>query len=143
MQIQGMQQNLMMQNMRQSKEQETSLSDEQKSTIEEILANFDLENMSEEDHMALGEALREAEIPPTKETMGLLKEAGLEPMQGMAPPPPPPPSMSMASMSEEEEEFFTTLIEQAQSGEISTEELLSQIEEYTGKTSGSMLDLGA
>ena len=141
MQVQGTQQSLMMQNMMQSRQQETSLTDEQKSTIEDILSNFDLENMNEEDHMALGEALREAEIPPTEETMGLLQEAGLEPMQGMV--PPPPPSTSMASMSEEEEEFFTTLIEQAQSGEISTEELLTQVEEYTGKTSGGMLDLGA
>lgn len=144
MQINGFSQGLQMMQMRgQEQNQNASLTDDQKASLEEILSELDLQNMSAEDHMALGEALKEAEIPPTEETMQIMQEAGLEPMEGMAPPPPPPPMMGMGTMSEEDQTFFNDILSQVQSGEITAEELLSQIEAYTGKTSGTMLDLGA
>ncbi|MCH9814089.1 MAG: hypothetical protein K0U47_09130 [Epsilonproteobacteria bacterium] len=151
MQIQGMSGSMPpMQGMQSKGMQQESLTDAQRESLEEILSSFDLENMSQEDHMALGEALREAQIPPTEETMEIMQEAGLEPMEiegteemAPPPPPPPPPSMSMSSMSSEDQSFFNDILSQVDSGELSAEELLAQIEEYTGKTSGTMLDLGA
>jgi hypothetical protein len=146
MQIQGMSGMMPpMQGMRpQGMQEEQALTDEQKESLSEILESFDLENMSQEDHMALGEALREAEIPPTKETMEIMQESGLEPMSGgMAPPPPPPPAMNMSSMSSDDQSFFNDILSQVESGEITAEDLLAQIEEYTGKTSGTMFDFSA
>lgn len=120
--------------------EEETLTEEQKSTLAEILAKYDLANMSEEDHRALMDELREAEIPRCAEAGKIMREAGLTP-----PPPPqgaggPPPSMAGG---EEEENELLTLLEQFKAGEITESELLATLQQYAedGRlTPGNLVD---
>jgi hypothetical protein len=56
--------------------QSRTLTDEQKTQLEEILAKYDPENMTESDKKALVEELRSANIPPCKATFEAMEAAG-------------------------------------------------------------------
>jgi len=76
------------------------LSEDQKNTITEILAQYDNEELTEEDAQAIVESLKEASIRPGEELKNILAEAGydaeelatlagIEPGEQGRPPPPP------------------------------------------------------
>jgi Ca2+-binding EF-hand superfamily protein len=125
--------------------QSFSLTDEQKESLQEIISQYDPENMTAEDHAALREALRTAGIPPTRETFQIMEEAGFERPEG--PPPaggPKPPATAQGD--EEEENYFLELLEQLQNGEITEEEFkiqLGQLIEESTDTVGVVFDFVA
>lgn len=131
-------------------QEETAMTEEQIAAVQDIISNYDIENMTIDDQTALREELRAADIPPSSETRALLEEAGItleRPEFGsgmqMGQASPPPHAHGYGTMSSEDRSFFTDILEQVEAGSLSADELLSQIEAYSGKTSGSMLDLGA
>ena len=118
-----------------------TLTEEQKSKREEILAKYDSENLSEEDWEALREELKEAGIPPCRDTFTMMQEAGIQPPPppegGKGPGPMPPPA------EDEENSEVLELFEQLKSGEITKEDFYAQIEallENGTVVSGAVVD---
>jgi hypothetical protein len=81
------------------------LTDDQKSTISSILANYDAENVTTENATAIFQAFKDAGITPTRGMKEAIEEAGFDAEnlrskglsdQGM---PPPPPQQSSSSSS--------------------------------------------
>jgi len=73
---------------------QNSLTDEQKSSVEELLANYDSENLTEEDATEILDQLKEMEIRPSRELRETVENAGfsfdqLIETSGIAPTPPP------------------------------------------------------
>ena len=105
----------------------TTLTEDQKTKLEEILAKYDSENLSDEDWAALREELKDAGIPPCRDTFSIMREAGIKP------PPPPeggkgPGPMPPSAEEDEENSEVLSLFEQLKSGEITKDEFYSQIE---------------
>ncbi len=117
------------------------LTEDQKSTLEEILDQYDPENMTEEDRRSLRAQLREADIPRCAETGRMLREAGL-----LAAPPEEARADSPSLLSEtakKPDSNLLKLIERYESGEIDQEEFMSLIQGYAESgvlTTGSLLD---
>ena len=78
--------------------QSRELTSAQKSTVQDILSNYDPENITEEDAQEIFAAFEEAGISPMKGMKEAIEEAGFdaEDLRTKAgiegPPPPPPPS---------------------------------------------------
>lgn len=99
-----------------------SLSESQRSSVQNILAEYDAETLSEEEAQAINAAFRAEGIRPSAELKSAIEAAGfdageLKPQDGpqgagRPPPPPPPPS--------DEESVISTL--------------LNVLEEYEGET---------
>jgi hypothetical protein len=81
----------------------TSLTDEQKTKIEEILSNYDADTITADDAKAIFEAFKEAGITPGKGMKEAIDAAGFdsEELRSLAgfdqAPPPPPPSSEIQS----------------------------------------------
>lgn len=118
-----------------------SLTEEQRSTLEEILAKYDSEDITEEELQALRSELEEAGIPRCPEAGRMIREAGLmgePPEEGQGPPPGPPPQSTSADNSS-----LLELIEQYEAGEISQNDLFSSLEEFFQagiSATGNLLD---
>jgi len=116
--------------------QSRTLTDEQKTKLEEILSKYDPANMTEADKKALMEELRAAKIPPGKETFEAMEKAGFTRPSG--PPPGPPPSE--ADDSATINSTFLELLRQLQSGDLSESKFLDELdalkEEIAKGTSG-------
>lgn len=79
------------------------LSDEQKSLIEETLASYDSEGLSQADAQSIIETFQEAGIQPSQELEQVMSEFGFDAKSigetaGMQPPPPPPANEGAASL---------------------------------------------
>ena len=123
------------------KSNETSLTEDQKTTLEEILSKYDSENLTEEDRQALQSELEEAGIPRCQESAKMLREAGL------LSAPPEKESGSDQSLleatQEEETSELADLIEQFKSGEITQDQFMSMIQQYAESgmlTPGNLID---
>ncbi len=157
MQIQGMNTTSSMQQMQQPPSQ--PLSEEQENALQDILSNYDLENISQEELDQLHAEMEEAGIPRSRETMQAMTEAGLD-FSTMAPPEGPPPGgmppggegseggVSGISGVEESSETSTVstlmdLISQIQSGEADESDLesfLGQFKQALTSSVGNMID---
>lgn len=83
------------------KQSSASLSSDQQSLIEETLANYDAENLTEDDALSIVESFSEAGISPSAEFAEALASAGFDAKEigslagvGGERPPGPPPSSS-------------------------------------------------
>jgi hypothetical protein len=129
-------------------QKQTSLSDEQKATLEEILAKYDSENLSDEDAKALMDELKAAGIPPCKDTFEIMKAEGFtppKPPEGQGPPPPPPSdgSNQTSSLTSEQKTQLMDLIEQLKNGEISEDSFLTTLNQMASSgllSSGSVIN---
>ncbi len=116
---------------------ELPLSQEQKNTLEEILAKYDPEKMTQEDMKAMREEIAEAGIPRSRETMVMLREAGFT--------PPPKPNQGTESLLGEENQTQSEkgelwdLYQQLQNGEITEAEFQTLIKNQI--QSGSLIDM--
>ena len=157
MQIQGISSMSGMQSM-QPPESEP-LTEEQQSTLEEILSQYDLENLTEDELDEIHSQMDEAGIQRSRETMEIMTEAGID-FSSMAPPeggmqgPPPEGGMGSIDMSSisgtsgltattEEGTTLMTLISQLQSGEASEDDVQSYVEQLKQAISssvGNMID---
>jgi len=116
---------------------ETSLTDEQQSTLNEILSQYDPENLTDEDAKSMMDAIRDAGIRPSREVGQTLEAAGFD-MEQLKPPAPPegsgmggpggpPPSGAEGSSETEDEtsQLISQLLEQIQNGDVSEDDLSS------------------
>lgn len=103
---------------------QSSLSNEQKSGIEEILSNYDSSNLSSNDASEIVYAFGEFGVNPSKEMESFLDELGFDAAeigqlaqgstQGSMPPPPPPPQVqdaltqTLSELYEDSEDEETT-----------------------------------
>ena len=155
MQIQGISSMSGMQQMQQSSSD--PLTEDQQSALEEILASYDMESLTEEEFADINSQMDDAGIPRSRETMETMTAAGLD-FSTMAPPSGapqgPPPSGGMMETDEtyslsgltgttEEGTTLMDLISQLQSGEASEEDVqsyVSQLKLAISSSVGNMID---
>ncbi len=153
MQIQGISSMSGMPNMQPP--ESTPLTDDQKSTLEEILAQYDLENLTDEQLQEIHDQMDEAGIQRSRETMEIMTQAGLD-FSTMTPPDKqgPPPSQGeglsisatadaqgLLSGTTSEGSTLMSLISQLQSGEASEEDVQSYIDQLKQALSNSLGNL--
>lgn len=114
---------MQIQGMGSSQQQQASLTEEQQQKVNEILAEYDAENISQEDFESIFAQFKEEGIPGGQALKSTVEEAGFDfssnieeaaasgEMAGMMPPPPPggmggmpPPGMQSSTSSEEEDD---------------------------------------
>jgi hypothetical protein len=113
-----------------------SLTDDQKETLQSILSNYDVENMSEDEKKTMFDELKESGIGMTDEVKDILDEAGFVPPEKPEGPPP-------EEESTEKSQLIQDLLEKVESGEISQEEissLIQDLQESGQTTTGVFLD---
>lgn len=104
---------------------QNSLSEEQKTSITDILSKYDPENLSEEDVQSIKDALKEAGVGPSAGLKSALEEAGFDaeafrpagpppggPGQAGGPPPGPPPGGESEEASEETLKTIASIFEE-------------------------------
>lgn len=123
------------------------LTDEQKTAAEEILAQYDPENVSEEDAEEIRQQLRDAGIAPSRDLKALLEEAGFDAEQfrpqgpGGGPegaPPPPPPELT-----EEQVQTLASIFETYDAESLSEDdlqEIQQKLQEAGFLSRGAVLD---
>ena len=125
------------------------LTEEQENSLQDILSNYDLENMTQEEMESLHAEMDEAGIPRSRETMQLMTEAGFDPgsmppPEGMEPPGGAMPTGEMAGSGESDSvSTLMDLISQIQSGEADESDLqsfLGQFKEALTSSVGNMID---
>ena len=117
---------------------QASLTETQKKTLQEIIAKYDMENMTDSDFESLVSDLKEAGIRPSAEVDSILEETGLNIEDFMKESPPPPPMSGAGGMGkpkdmEEGLEELLKISEETEDTELQTlvEELLAKYEDGT------------
>ncbi len=134
----------------------TPLTEEEKSTVEEILAQYDAESLTDEDEETLQQELRDAGVKPSRELGTLLEESGFDsaltkpgglPPGGAGGPGGPGASgQSEQLISQEGLQTLTSILEEYDLESLSDEDVTS-IQAKLGEAGffgqGSVVDLGA
>lgn len=121
-------------------ESTNSLTEEQKKTLQDIIAKYDPENMTSEDTKSMMDEIKEAGIKPSKEFGEIMNTAGFKPPERPSGPPPsgPPPSETQESSTDNDlTSQLLDLLNEQKSGSVSEEDLNTFIE--TLKSSGNSL----
>jgi hypothetical protein len=116
---------------------ELPLSQEQKDSLEAILAKYDPEKMTREDMKAMREEMAEAGIPRSRETMVMLKEAGFSP--AAMPKHGTEALMGEENQTQSEKGELWDLYQQLQNGEITEAEFQARIQHQI--QAGSLISL--
>jgi len=115
----------------------TSLTDDQKSALEEILEKYDVENMTDEEKQTMMDEMKSAGIPMTDETKEIMDSAGF------TPPPPPEESTETESTEEEIPDYLQDFIAKQQAGEVTQEDidtLVQQLQASGETVPGALID---
>jgi len=148
-QVQGNQQSI----------QQRSLSEEQKSQVEEILSNYDSENFSQSDFEDIFQQFKESGIPLGDSLKSVNEAAGFDfesniqeavengtmPPKGNMPPPPPPQN-NQAQSNDDSTEYSSQLAEllaEYEAGEADQsdfETLIESIRASSTTTTGNILN---
>ena len=121
------------------------MTDDQKTTLAEILEKYDAENITEDEKKSMMDEIKEAGITPSKESKEIIETAGFElgkPPEGKGPQGPPPEGM-MQKMKEMNPEI-ADLFEQFKNGDIDEDQLKVQLEQYKpdmGEFPGDFADM--
>lgn len=121
--------------------QQNGLTDDQRTTLEEILAKYDPENMTEEEMESLRTELREAGIPRCREVGQAMAEAGFAPPEGHG--GQPPAGGLQESPSGKKTSALSDALTQYENGELTEEELIELLQEYAQSgllTAGSLVN---
>jgi hypothetical protein len=110
----------------------SSLTDEQKETLAEILANYDADSITEEETKSMMDEIKEAGITPSKEFGEIMNSAGFKPPEK---PEGPPPKEAVSS-SQELPEYLQDFITKEESGSVSQSDIDSLISSL--QSSGKM-----
>lgn len=127
------------------------LTDDQKSTLSDILAKYDPENMTDEETIAMMDEIKAAGITPSKEFGEIMNAAGFKPPEKPQGPPPlegtdSTTSTSSSTVTAEVPEYMASFLEKQQSGTATEDDILSLIQNLlnTNKsTTGSIIDTKA
>ncbi len=117
--------------------QATPFTDDQKDKAKEIIAQYDMENFSQEDRLSMRKELH-AEGLKGKELQGMLKE--LPKAEESA---PPPTSSAEVKEANDPKAVLMQLLEQKESGVIEEKDFTSQLAEMKMEVIGSVLNLQA
>ena len=129
--------------------QNVELTDDQKSTIEDILSKYDAENLTTDDAQAIFDEMRDAGISPGSAMKEAVEEAGfdLEPFKPEGGPPPPPPSGGMnQGLDVESLQSLQNILNQFDLSNLSSEDeesLFSQIQQAGFMTPGNLFTIDA
>lgn len=139
----------------------TSLTDEQKQTVSDILSNYNADNLSEDDIHSIMDSLKDAGIQPGAGLKEAISSAGFDADEILKPPsdggkgtpPPPPPSGSeFGSVASESGIDVSTLqslqkiLSQYDLSNLSDEEqqnLISQLTDSGLMSNGNLINLSA
>ncbi len=119
-------------------ESNTKLTDEQKETLQGILANYDSENMTQDSMKAMMDKIKAAGITPSKDLREIMDEAGFKPPEK---PQGPPPEESTGTTNVPQ--YLIDFMQKQESGEVTQEDIDSLIAslQSSGKTTvGSLVD---
>lgn len=137
------------------KRPEVRLTEEQKTSLQDIISRYDSTHMTDADKTVLRDELKGAGIPKTRETGDILKTAGFElhgvkdgppmggPAGGQRPGPPPMPQSSSSSAVDSGTSMLTSLLDQYRTGKITEDDLQTRIEELRQnltQTVGNMIN---
>lgn len=114
------------------------LSDEQKETLNNILSNYDIENLDDEGKKELMEELKSSGIPVCKELKETLDAAGFQP-----PPPPDKAGETGSTTSRELPQFILDFISKQESGEVTQDDintLITNLQNNGQLTTGTLVD---
>ena len=130
----------------------TELTDDQKSTIADILSKYDSDNVSDEDAQAIFQAFKDAGITPAKGMKEAIEAAGFDAEdlrtrgmsdQGM-PPPPPQSSFGTNSVNLSSLQSLQEILSQYDLTNLSESDqstLLSELESSGFVYPGSVIDI--
>ncbi|MBK7105755.1 MAG: hypothetical protein IPH62_10765 [Ignavibacteriae bacterium] len=118
-----------------------SLTDEQKSTLKEIISNYDSSNMTENNWKSMMEEIKSSEIGPGEDMKVIMEEAGFEKPKGMK----PPDGFGNRPPVEDKEtiDLIKEYMEKKESGEISQDEFdtfLQSLFSSKDTTNGLLID---
>ena len=116
--------------------QQTTLTEEERARLEEILAKYDPENMSDEEKQALMEELKSSGIPRCRETFQAIKGAGFE-----LPKPPQGQAGPEAGQAQEAGAMFPelmNLLNQLKQGDITQDDFFAQLELFKNDLAGTL-----
>lgn len=125
--------------MNQPRPERVTLTDEQKSTMQEIVGKYDPANFSREEAESLREELKSAGIGPSQDTAEFMKELGFE----RPPGPPPGGGKPGPQIDSEIKNQLMELISSFKDGDMEEDELISAFEEILKESdsfSGNFLD---
>lgn len=135
--------------------EDVELTDEEQQTVEEILAEYDTENLTDDEFHEMMEALKEAGIKPCEDLKEIFDEAGVDPGEHVdaskRPPPPPPQGMMgmLGGQSDENSPVGNTIsdfIEKYNEGSLTDEDLdafVKRMSVYGASTTGVLLNIEA
>lgn len=121
-------------------ETSSKLTDDQKTKLEEILAKYDPNNMTDESAKAMMDEIKAAGIGPSREFGQIMNEAGFKPPEK---PEGPPPEDSAKGVQQEMPDFMVDFMKKQESGEVTEEDIYSLIQNLLAadkSTTGSIVD---
>jgi len=130
----------------------SSLTDEQKQKISDILSQYDPENVTEDDAKAIFQAFKDAGITPAKGMKEAIEAAGFDaddlrskgmPDKGQM-PPPPPSSSGTSGVNVSALQSLQDILSEYDLSDMSEDEqsqLLSQLQEQGLMNPGYIIDL--
>lgn len=129
----------------------SKLTDDQKSTLSDILSKYDPENMTDEETIAMMDEIKAAGITPSKEFGEIMNAAGFNPPEKPEGPPPSEgtdssTSISSSTVTAEVPEYMASFLEKQQSGTATEDDILSLIQNLLSankSTTGSIIDTKA
>ncbi|MFT2091221.1 hypothetical protein [Paraglaciecola sp. 2405UD69-4] len=128
---------------------QSNLTDDQTSLIEETLAGYDADNLTEADAASIVEAFADAGIAPSGAFADKLAEVGFDakeigslagagPSDANRPPPPPPDSSSSLDLTDAVD-YLETLFEEKAETETDNSNITAQLAERFGLAEGESL----
>lgn len=116
----------------------TSLTDDEKNSVEDIVAKYDSSSISESDFATMMDEINELGIAPSKDIIEILDEAGFEKPEGVEPPPGPP-----RGEKTEIPDFLTELLQQKDEGTLSQEDfdsIMQNLQSSYEQDNGNLID---
>jgi hypothetical protein len=121
---------------------DNSLSDDQKSTLQDILSKYDASSMTDDSTKTMMDEIKEAGIKPSKAFGEIMNAAGFKPPEKPSGPPPDEQASGMNSNSKISEELLA-FIKKQESGDISQNDIATLIQtlQNSGQSAqGSLVD---
>jgi len=128
--------------------QSASITEDQQAQLEDLLSEFDADNLTTEDATSIISSVQEMGIEPSQSLVDLMADSGFDAQaigdMGGAnrPAPPPPPQESATTESAEMVSFLEELLESYDTDELSTENkdsILAAVQEKFGLTATDSL----
>ena len=118
----------------------STLTDDQKSTLQEIISKYNPENMTSADQKSMMDEIKAAGINPSKEFGEIMNEAGFKSPE--RPQGPPPDDFAQGS-KEQLPDYLLEFIQKQESGTVTQtdiDSLIQSLENSGSTTSGNLVD---